>query len=49
MLDNGGESVTDYVIEYSLANSGTWTTVVDGVNTLQSTTVTGLTNGEAYL
>jgi alpha-tubulin suppressor-like RCC1 family protein len=41
--------VTDYLVEYS-ANSGvSWTTFNDGASTATSTTITGLTNGVAYL
>ncbi|NBV51266.1 fibronectin type III domain-containing protein [bacterium] len=46
---NGGSAITDYVIEYS-SNSGTsWTTFADGTSTTASATVTGLTNGTAYI
>ncbi len=45
---DGGSAVTDYVIEYSVAGSGTWTTFTDGVSTATSATVTGLTAGNAY-
>ena len=45
----GGTAITDYRVEYS-ANSGTtWTVFVDGVATVASATVTGLTNDTAYL
>ena len=45
---NGGSAVTDYVVEYSTDGSA-WTTFADGVSTALSTTVTGLSNGTAYL
>jgi large repetitive protein len=44
---NGGAALTDYVIQYS-TNGSTWTTFNDGTSTTTSTTVTGLTNGQAY-
>ncbi|MBX9717977.1 MAG: fibronectin type III domain-containing protein, partial [Microbacteriaceae bacterium] len=48
--NEGGASVTDYVIEYT-EDSATpaWQTVDDGVSTDTSTRVTGLTNGTSYL
>ena len=45
---NGGASITDYVVEYKLASSGTWLTFADGTSTATSATVTGLTNGQSY-
>jgi hypothetical protein len=46
---NGGAAITDYVVQYS-SNSGTsWTTFADGTSSVTSATVTGLTNGTAYL
>ena len=44
---DGGSPVTDYVIEQS-TNGTTWATVVDGVSTATSHTVSGLSNGTAY-
>ena len=44
---DGGSPVTDYVIEQS-TNGTTWVTVVDGVSTATSFTVSGLSNGTAY-
>ncbi len=47
--NDGGSAITDYVIQYS-SNSGTdWTTFSDGTSTSTNTTVTGLTNGTAYI
>jgi uncharacterized repeat protein (TIGR02543 family) len=46
--DNGGSAVTDYIVEYRVATSGTWTTFTDGVSTTTSATVTGLSAGSAY-
>ncbi len=45
--DNGA-AITDYVIQYKLSTSGSWSTFVDGTSASTSTTVTGLTNGLAY-
>ena len=45
--DAGGALISDYVIQQSAAN-GPWTTVADGVSSLTSAEVTGLTNGTAY-
>jgi uncharacterized repeat protein (TIGR02543 family) len=47
-VSDGGSAITDYVIEYSVEGSGTWTTFADGVSTATSATVTGLTAGNAY-
>ncbi len=41
--------ITDYVVQYSSNNGTTWTTFNDGVATATSATVTGLTNGTAYV
>jgi hypothetical protein len=46
----GGSAITDYTIEYALVSAPTvWTTFADGTSTATSTTVTGLTNGTAYI
>ena len=45
---DGGSPITDYVIEYSVAGSDTWTTFADGVSTATSATITGLVAGNAY-
>jgi len=47
-LSDGGDLITDYVIQYSTDTGTTWTTVNDGVSSNASTTITGLTNGTAY-
>jgi titin len=47
--DGGGRAISDYIIEYRLEASNTWTTWNDGVSTATSETITGLTNGESYL
>jgi hypothetical protein len=43
----GGAAITDYVIQRS-TNGITWTTVNDGVSTVRSYLVRGLTNGTQY-
>ena len=49
---NGGEAVSDYVIEYATTSAGSnalvWTTFADGVSVATTATVTGLTNGTQY-
>jgi titin len=46
---NGGAVITDYVIEHSSNAGATWTTFDDGISTDTTRTITGLTNGTAYL
>ena len=41
--------IADYVIEYSSDSGSNWTTFGDGTSTSTSATVTGLTNGTAYI
>lgn len=46
---NGGSAITDYIVQYRTpAGSGTWNTFSDGVSTVTSATVTGLTNDIEY-
>lgn len=45
---DGGSAITDYLIEYSLAGAGSWSTFADGTSTATTATVTGLTNGLLY-
>jgi len=46
---NGGATIADYEIQYSSNSGGSWTTFSDGTSASTSTTVTGLTNGTAYI
>jgi subtilisin family serine protease len=46
---NGGDTITDYVIEYSSNSGSTWTTFTDLVTSLRSATVTDLVNGVSYI
>jgi titin len=48
---NGGTAITGYRVEYKLAPTTvtTWTEFPDGVSTATTATVTGLTNGSAYV
>jgi len=41
--------ITDYVVQFSSNSGSTWTTFSDGTSTTASATVTGLTNGTAYV
>lgn len=41
--------ITDYVVQYSSNSGSTWTTFSDGTSTATAATVTGLTNGTAYV
>jgi len=47
--DDGGSPITDYVVERSGDGGITWTVFQEGVSTTPSATVTGLTNGTAYV
>jgi len=46
---NGGETITDYIVEYSPDAGVTYHRFFDGVGTGTTATVTGLTNGTDYL
>lgn len=41
--------ITDYVVQYSSNSGSTWTTFADGTSGSTGATVTGLTNGTAYV
>lgn len=41
--------ITDYVVQFSSNGGTTWTTFSDGTSNATSATVTGLTNGTAYV
>ena len=45
----GGSNITDYQVKYSSNSGSTWTNFVHPVSTMPSLTVTGLTNGTAYV
>jgi hypothetical protein len=47
--DAGSAPITDYVVQYSSDGGSHWSTFADGTSTATSTTVTGLTNGVAYV
>ena len=47
--NDGGNPITDYVIQYSSNGETNWTTFDDGTSTNTSATVTGLTNGTSYI
>jgi len=47
--ETGGYAITDYVVQYSSNSGSTWTTFSDSTSDATSATVTGLTNGTAYI
>jgi hypothetical protein len=47
-IDDGGRTITDYIIEYKTVAATTWLTFADGVSSLTSATVTGLTRSTSY-
>ena len=46
--DDGGSSITDYVVEYRTQGSSTWETYDDGTSTSTTVLVDNLENGETY-
>jgi uncharacterized repeat protein (TIGR02543 family) len=46
--DNGGSAITDYLLQYRVVGSGSWTTFSDGVSTNTTATVTGLSAATEY-
>ena len=46
--DDGGQSLTDYVIQYSSDHGASWSTFNDGVSLSTSSVVTGLVSGTVY-
>jgi hypothetical protein len=44
----GTTAVSDYVVQYRTAPSGTWATFTDGISTATTTTITGLADGTTY-
>jgi photosystem II stability/assembly factor-like uncharacterized protein len=46
---NGGSTITDYKVEYSSNNGGTWELFTHGSSSSASHTITGLTNGMSYI
>jgi len=45
----GGSAITDYLVKYSSNSGSTWTNFSHTASTATSCTVTGLTNGTAYV
>ena len=45
---NGGLAINDYVIEFKLSSTSTWTVFADASSTATTTTVINLTNGLPY-
>jgi len=48
-FSDGGAAISDYLIEYSSDAGSTWSTFSHVASTSTSATVTGLTNGTAYM
>jgi hypothetical protein len=46
--DDGGATISDYVIQYRRKGTTAWATFADGVSTARHAHVTGLTNGTNY-
>jgi hypothetical protein len=46
--NSGGSAITDYIIQYKLSSSVSYTTFPDGTSTSTGGTVIGLTNGLSY-
>ena len=46
--DDGGQTISDYLIEYSDNAGADWSVFADGINTATSATLTGLINGSTY-
>jgi len=46
--DDGGVTITDYMVEYMEADGEFWLVYDDGTSTTTSATVSGLTNGQEY-
>ena len=46
---NGGAAISDYAVQYSSDNGTSWTTFAHAASAATSITVTGLTNGTAYI
>jgi trypsin len=49
VTDPAGASVTDYVVQYSLASPLSWQTFADGVSRTPGTTITGLSASRDYV
>jgi len=47
--NNGGYTVTDYIVQRSTDNGVSWTTVSDGASTNTTAAITGLSNGTSYI
>ncbi len=45
---NGGSSINDYDVQYSVSNSNSWVEWSPGINPTRSATITGLINGQSY-
>jgi alpha-tubulin suppressor-like RCC1 family protein len=46
--DDGGQPITDYLVEYSINGTNSWATFVREISTITNATITGLNQGVAY-
>ena len=46
--DDGGETITDYIIEFKKESDSTWQIHDDGTSSTTTTTISGLTNNDNY-
>jgi hypothetical protein len=47
-INNGGNSILDYIIEYKTTSSNSWIVLNDGVSSSTNTIITGILNGVTY-
>jgi alpha-tubulin suppressor-like RCC1 family protein len=47
--NNGGDSISDYIVEYKSSSAVSWSLFADGTSTATTATVTGLSNGTVYV
>ena len=47
-VNGGTTAIDDYVVDYKLTSTSTWSTFADGTSVLTTATVTGLTAGASY-
>lgn len=47
-VNNGGSAIKDYIVQYKLNTSTTWTTFNDGISTSTKALITGVLNNKTY-